>query len=274
MEVHMRTKRAAGLLVPVTLGFIVAASFVAAQPTTSIFQGTLLELNQKASEVSTEELRRILADRTSLVIDARPFMEYAVSHVPGALNVSAKPDVPMSAYVSDVREIERLVGGDKTRSLVLYCNGPFCGKSKRLSEELLGAGFTSVRRYQLVVPVWRALGGLTQIELEGIKYVHAGDRTAVFLDVRDPEAFSAGSLRGARNLPASRLKPGKDAGEVKKAKDDGRLPMEDHNTRIVVFGRDEAQARAVAEALAREAFHNVSYFGGPLEKLRTASSPR
>ena len=27
------------------------------------------------------------------------------------------------------------------------------------------------------------------------------------------------------------------------------------------------QAQVVAEALAREAFHNVSYFGGPLEKL-------
>ena len=50
---------------------------------------------------------------------------------------------------------------------------------------------------------------------------------------------------------------------MRKAKDDGRLPMEDHNTRIVVFGRDAAQARALAEAIAREAFHNVAYFPGP-----------
>jgi rhodanese-related sulfurtransferase len=271
MEVHMRTNRPASLIMPITLGLMVAASVVAAQPSTSIFQGTLLEPNQKASEVSTEELRRILTDRTSLVIDARPFMEYSVSHISGALNVSAKPDVPMSVYVSDVREIERLVGGDKTISLVLYCNGPFCGKSKRLSEELLGAGFTSVRRYQLRIPVWRALGGLTQIELDGIKYVHASDRTAVFFDARDPEAFSAGSLRGARNLPASGLKPGKDVGEVKNAKDDGRLPMEDHNTRIVVFGRDGAQARMVAEALLKEAFHNVAFFDGPFSTVKAAA---
>jgi hypothetical protein len=39
------------------------------------------------------------------------------------------------------------------------------------------------------------------------------------------------------------LLPGKDVGEVKTAKDDGRLPMEDHNTRIIVFGRDMAQAQ-------------------------------
>jgi len=141
MEVDMRTNRTARFVVSVTLGFIVVASLAAAQSGTSIFQGTLLEPNQKTLEVSTEELRKILADRQSLVLDARPFMEYAVSHIPGALNVSAKPGVPMSLYVSDVKEIERLVGGDKTKSLVLYCNGPYCGKSKRLSEELLGAGF-------------------------------------------------------------------------------------------------------------------------------------
>jgi hypothetical protein len=45
-------------------------------------------------------------------------------------------------------------------------------EDERLAEELLGAGFTSVRRYQLGMPVWRALGGLTEIRLEGVKYAH------------------------------------------------------------------------------------------------------
>ncbi|HUF65532.1 MAG TPA: hypothetical protein VMM17_06095, partial [Gemmatimonadaceae bacterium] len=72
----------------------------------------------------------------------------------------------------------------------------------------------------------------------------------------------------ARNLPRSKVLPGKDVGEVKAAKDDGRLPMEDHNTRIVIFGQDAAQARAVAEAIAQEAFHNVSYFDGPFQMIQ------
>jgi hypothetical protein len=75
---------------------------------------------------------------------------------------------------------------------------------------------------------WRALGGLTEIELEGLRYVLASDRTAVFIDARDPKKFGAQILPGARNLPRSGVKPGKDVGEVKAAKDDGRLPMEDH----------------------------------------------
>src|SRR4029077_5827599 len=115
----------------------------------SLFHGTLVEANQKTGEVATEALRSIFVTVARLVIDARPFMESAVSHIAGPLNVAAKPDVPISVYVSAVKNIDRVVGGDKTRSLVLYCNGLFCEKSTRLSEELLDAGFTSVRRYQL-----------------------------------------------------------------------------------------------------------------------------
>ncbi len=248
-----------GLSVVVAVGLAVSGPAVA-QTVMSILQATLMEPNQKTPEVTTDELRRILADGSAYVFDARPHKEYAISHIPGALNVSAKPGVPISVYVSDVNEVSRLVGGDKAAPIVLYCNGPFCGKSKRLGEELVAAGFTNVRRYQLGVPTWRALVGLTAIELEGILYVHNGDRTAVFLDARSPEEFKAGSIPGAKSLPLA---------DVKKAKDDGRLPMEDHNTRIIVFGKDSAQARAVAEAIAREAFHNVSYFVGTFDTLKS-----
>lgn len=240
------------------------------QSSPNIFLATLAEPNQKTPEISTEELRKILLEKSATVFDVRPFKEFATSHIPGAMNASAKPGVPISLYVSDVAEIGRMVGNNKAAPIILYCNGPFCGKSKRLSEELLAAGYTSVRRYQLGIPVWRALGGVTQIELEGIRYVREKDQTAVFLDARNPEEFAEGSLPGTRNLPLSGVKPGKDVGEVKKAKDDGRLPMEDHNTRIIVFGKDGAQAQALAEAITREAFHNVSYFAGTFENLKAA----
>lgn len=254
------------VILSVTLG--VYASSASGQAAMNIQQATLMEADQKALEISTEELRKILGEKTATVFDARPFKEYAVSHIPGALNVSAKPGVAIALYVSDVAEIGRVVQGNKAVPLVLYCNGPYCGKSKRLAEELLAAGYTNVRRYQLGIPVWRALGGITEIEAEGVQYVREKDQTAVWIDVREPEEFAANPILNTQNLPLSGVRPGKDGGEVRKAKDDGRLPMEDHNTRIVVFGRDGAQA--VAEAIAREAFHNVSYFAGPFERLRSA----
>jgi rhodanese-related sulfurtransferase len=250
----------------------VCAPYARGQAVLNTQQATLMEPDQKTPEISTEELRKILAEKSATVFDARPFNEYAVSHIPGAANVAAKPGVPISLYISDVAEIGRVVQDNNAAPIVLYCNGPFCGKSKRLAEELLAAGYTNVRRYQLGIPVWRALGGITEIEAEGVAYVREKDQTAVWIDARDPEEFTANPIPNTRNLPLSGVKPGKDVGEVKKAKDDGRLPMEDHNTRIIVFGRDGAQAKAVAEAIAREAFHNVSYFAGSLERLRTAAS--
>lgn len=254
----------------VLFGSVVAAH---GQTLGNIFQATLGESGQRTAEVSTEQLKRILADQSAVVLDARPFREFAISHIPGARNVAAKPGVPMSAYVSDVAEIGRLIEGKRETPLVLYCNGPYCGKSKRLAEELLTAGYTNVRRYQLGIPVWRALGGLTEIEAEGLRHVVGNDRTAVLIDAREVDVFRTGSLPNARSIPRSGVLEGKDVGEVKRAKDDGRLPMEDHNTRLIVIGREVTEARYVAEALAREAFHNVAYFRGRFEEAQAVLRP-
>ena len=264
------TRRVRAFRMLLAVALLLTAPGIAGAQGPSVYRTTLEEANQKTPEVSTDELRRILETGSAVVLDTRPHLEYAMSHIPGAKNVAPKAGVSMAMYVSDVSEVARLVGGDKRKPLVLYCNGPFCGKSKRLAEELLAAGFSDVRRYQLGIPTWRALVGLTEIEREGVRQVFENDRTAVFLDARTAEEFAAGSLRGARSIPLGAVQPGKDVGEVRKAKDDGRLPMEDHNTRIVVFGRDAAQARTLAETVAREAFHNVAYFPGTFDALLAA----
>ncbi|HEX6279996.1 MAG TPA: rhodanese-like domain-containing protein [Pyrinomonadaceae bacterium] len=257
-----------GLLSIVFAAALSAESF--AQDSTDIHKATLLESGQKTREISTEELRNILAHRSAVVFDARPHKEFAISHIPGAVNVAPKPGTSIALYVSDVAEIERVMKGDKAKPIVIYCNGPFCGKSKRLGQELLDAGFTNVSRYQLGIPVWRALIGLTQIEPEGMRYVFELDRTAVFIDARDASEFKSGTAAGSRNIPRTLLKPGKDVGEIKVAKEDGRLPMDDHNTRIIVFGGSPEQAMAVAEAIIREGFHNVAYFNGTFERFSGA----
>ena len=259
----IRSKVAVGLW----LLLLTAGTAAGAQ---TIQQAVFGEGNQRTPEISTEELRGLLTDGSVTVLDARPFQEYAVSHIPGAKNVAPKPGAQMSMYVSDVAEIGRILSGNKAAALVLYCNGPFCGKSKRLSEELLAAGFTNVRRYQLGMPVWRALGGICQIEAAGLRHVVGHDNTAVVIDIRDAGEFAKGTLAGARNIPRSLVLEGKDVGEIKKAKDDGRLPMEDHNTRLIVISDRVDDARYVAQALVREAFHNVTFFPGTVDDARAA----
>ena len=249
------------------------AASASAQTARTIVQATLGESGQRTDEISTEQLRGVLLDQSAVVLDARPFREYAISHIPGAVNVAAKPGVPLSSYVSDVAEIGRILNGRKGTALVLYCNGPHCGKSKRLADELIAAGYTNVRRYQLGIPVWRALGGVTEIEPSGLRHVVTNDQTAVLIDTREAVDFRDGTIAHARNVPRSGVLEGKDVGEVKRAKDDGRLPMDDHNTRVIVVGRDAADARFVAEALTREAFHNVAYFRGSFDEARSAVAP-
>ena len=232
---------------------------VARAQSVTVYEATLGETGQKTGEVSTEEIRRILADGSAIVLDSRPPAQYVAGHIPGVQNVPLPGDAPPSEYAAAV---ERMVGGDKSKALVLYCNGPFCGASKRISEQLLAAGFTNVRRYQLGIPIWRSFGGPTEIELEGILRIFQVDKTAVYFDARTADEFSKGSLQGAHNVPADKL----DSDGL----GDAPLPRDDFNTRIVLFGRDYGQARALAEALSTTPFHNVAYFPGTFDTLKSA----
>ena len=230
----------------------------------NIYDATLVESNQTTPEISTEELRRALADGSTVVIDARKHPEFVAGHIAGAKSIMFEGNLPPAAVIVPI--VERLAGGDKSKSIVVYCNGPLCAASRRLGEQLAAAGFPNVRRYQLGIPLWRTLNGPVEIELEGILRVYKIDQTAVFLDARSAKEFSERSLPGTSNLPADHLAPD----ELAKAP----LPHSDFNTRIVLFGSSGAQARALADALAKTPFQNVSYFPGTFDELSAAVKTR
>jgi rhodanese-related sulfurtransferase len=221
-----------------------------AQSKPTVNQTTLEEPNQRTPEISTEELKSILATKGESVLDVRSTTEYAIAHIPGTINVYEK-------------ELERIVQlfPDKAARFILYCNGPFCGKSKRLSEQLVKLGYTNVRRYQLGLPVWRVLGNTVQTDLEGFRYVIQRDKTAVFVDARTNAEFTKETIPGAVNVQR---------GEAEKANEDGRLPYRDKGTRVIVFANSPEAARIVAEEIAKKAYWNSSYFGGDFGELKRA----
>jgi rhodanese-related sulfurtransferase len=88
----------------------------------------------------------------------------------------------------------------------------------------------------------------------------------VFFDARPAEEFAEGSLPGAHNVTVERLTSGARRGVP--------LPADDFNTRIVLFGRDAAQARALAEAFSTRPWHNVMYFPGTFDDLAAAVRSR
>jgi rhodanese-related sulfurtransferase len=88
----------------------------------------------------------------------------------------------------------------------------------------------------------------------------------VFFDGRSAAEFAKGSLRGAHNVPADELAEGR----LKQLP----LPEDDFNRRIVLFGRDAAQARTLAEVLSKRPWHNVTFYPGTFEALVAAVGSR
>jgi rhodanese-related sulfurtransferase len=83
----------------------------------------------------------------------------------------------------------------------------------------------------------------------------------VFVDARTPQEFSTATIPGAVNVQK---------GEATAANDDGRLPLQDKGTRVVVFGNTLEQARVVAAEVAKKAYWNSGYFGGTFADLEAA----
>jgi rhodanese-related sulfurtransferase len=110
--------------------------------------------------------------------------------------------------------------------------------------------------------MWRALGGPVELELEGIVRIFNVDRTAVFLAARSAEEFVASTLPGAHNVPVDKL--------ATSGLENAPLPKDDFNTRVVLFGRDAAQARKLADAVGKMPCQNVSDFPGTFDDLAAA----
>lgn len=202
------------------------------------------------AELSTEQVKTILVNKSEPVVDVRSTKEYSIAHIPGSIHI----------FETELDAMAKLMP-EKSSGMVIYCNGPYCHKVKRVAEDLYKKGYTNVKRYQMGLPVWRAEGNTVQTDLEGFKYIFSGDKTAVFVDARDRADFEKGSVPGAVSIRA---------GEVDKANVDGRLPYTDKGTRVVVFADRPDAAMKVAGEIARKAFWNSSYFGGTFAELKQA----
>ncbi|HXN52831.1 MAG TPA: rhodanese-like domain-containing protein [Candidatus Acidoferrum sp.] len=225
--------------------------------TPNIFQASLLEPPQPGKELSTEQLQKILASGQMPVFDVRFELEYAISHIPGAVNI---PPVNNTLVDREVSQISARFPNEPHAEFVLTCNGPFCGKSKRVAAALASSAtrYDRFYRYQLGLPVWRALGNTVQTDFDGFAYIFNRDKTAVFVDARSPQDFSADTVACAVNIQP---------GEATTANDDGRLPLLDKGARVVVFADDPQLARKVASEIAKKAYWSSSYFSGTFADL-------
>jgi rhodanese-related sulfurtransferase/DNA-binding transcriptional ArsR family regulator len=95
--------------------------------------------------VSREELLAKLRAGAVTVLDVRPSDEFALGHLPGAVNLP-------------LRELEvRLAEIDPAQEIVAYCRGPYCVLSYEVVAALRARGFKA-RRLEDGLPEWRAAG--------------------------------------------------------------------------------------------------------------------
>jgi len=93
---------------------------------------------------------------------------------------------------------------------------PSVARANGVAAALAVAGYDNFYRYQLGLPVWRALATPCEPIFEGFAYIFNRDHTAVFVDARTPQDFLADTVTCAVKHPARRSDC---------ANDDGRLPL-------------------------------------------------
>jgi len=95
--------------------------------------------------VTRDELMTSLRDGMVTLLDVRPEDEFALGHLPGALNM------PLSELELRLSELP------KDQEIVAYCRGPYCVLSFEAVASLRARGY-KVRRLEDGFPEWKAAG--------------------------------------------------------------------------------------------------------------------
>ncbi|MDP2779940.1 metalloregulator ArsR/SmtB family transcription factor [Devosia sp.] len=158
---HLQTMRRAGLVTAARQGkFVVyrladASVLAAMQAIQRVAENNLAEVDKivrgyfeqrdNLEPITREELSGRLREGMVTVLDVRPADEYALGHVPGALNV---PLGELDARLSTL---------DPDEDIVAYCRGAYCVMSFEAVSRLRLRGFKA-RRLEDGMPEWAAAG--------------------------------------------------------------------------------------------------------------------
>ncbi len=92
-----------------------------------------------------------------LFVDARDPDEFAMEHIPGAVNI------PAEALLTGLDAAVAAVPGlAKDRPLAVYCSNLACSKSREVAEGLKDMGFTALAVVPDGLEGWKAAGGTVE----------------------------------------------------------------------------------------------------------------
>ncbi|MCF8178412.1 MAG: rhodanese-like domain-containing protein [Sulfuritalea sp.] len=174
--------------------------------------------------VSAAHIKKLIDEKaTYALIDARPKRVADKGMIPTAINISD------SQFDQNVDKLPT----DKATTLIFYCGGLECLLSDKSAAKARKLGYTNVMTYPPGYPEWAKLHGAAEPSSGGSGSVGGAAPTAaalvagkkkgtvtvasfekawkdapgslVLVDVRDAKEFSAGTIKGAVNIPMNEL---------------------------------------------------------------------
>ncbi len=149
------------------------------------------------------------------MIDSRPKRKkYDKGHIPTAISI---PDMQFDKFKNQLP-------ADKEKMLVFYCGGFHCKLSHKSAAKASALGYKNVMVFSAGYPAWKEVAGTAgakkavaptevkagkeegSIDIEYFKKSLAENPNSFHLiDVRDPDEFAQGTLKGAINIPVDNL---------------------------------------------------------------------
>jgi rhodanese-related sulfurtransferase len=98
--------------------------------------------------ISRDNLRALLDTRSLALVEALPEPQYTAEHLPGAVNLPGDLTAELAAQLTS----------DRAGTVVTYCAGPSCGRSKVAAATFGRLGYRDVRVYEGGKTDWAAAG--------------------------------------------------------------------------------------------------------------------
>ncbi|MBM4151804.1 MAG: rhodanese-like domain-containing protein [Ignavibacteria bacterium] len=92
----------------------------------------------KAKAINYSQVKKLMADPSVMILDARNEHEFAEGHLPNSRNIFA---LEFEQYIPE------LIGMNKDIRIIVYCGGGQCELSHELSNNLIGLGFKKIYIY-------------------------------------------------------------------------------------------------------------------------------
>jgi rhodanese-related sulfurtransferase len=94
-------------------------------------------------DISHEELLKVIASKSAVIIDVNGSDSYTTSHVDGALD-----------YEAVKGDFAAVLPANKDALVIAYCGGPACGAWKSAAVAAAKLGYTNVKHYSLGISGW------------------------------------------------------------------------------------------------------------------------